>query len=94
MDVGEVDLIICFDISQHSPIRLVQRMGRTGRKRDGHIIVLVTDGKEHEVTEKKCTLFVIFFAYAHYVVLFCILILLSKCFAEFEIYAFQKRFLE
>lgn len=49
MDVGEVDLIICFDVSQHSPTRLVQRMGRTGRKRDGHIIILVTDGKEHEV---------------------------------------------
>ncbi|XP_076246163.1 FA complementation group M [Calliopsis andreniformis] len=48
LDVGEVDLIICFDISQHSPTRLVQRMGRTGRKRDGHIIILVTDGKEHE----------------------------------------------
>ncbi|XP_076379745.1 FA complementation group M isoform X1 [Megalopta genalis] len=48
LDVGEVDLIICFDISQHSPIRLVQRMGRTGRKRDGHIVILVTDGKEHE----------------------------------------------
>jgi len=52
LDVGEVDLIICFDVSQHSPIRLVQRMGRTGRKRDGHIIVLVTDGKEHEVIKK------------------------------------------
>lgn len=49
MDVGEVDLIICFDISQSSPIRLVQRMGRTGRQRDGHIIALVTDGKEHQV---------------------------------------------
>lgn len=49
LDVGEVDLIICFDVSQHSPTRLVQRMGRTGRKRDGHIIILVTDGKEHEV---------------------------------------------
>ncbi|XP_017889156.1 uncharacterized protein LOC108630379 [Ceratina calcarata] len=48
LDVGEVDLIICFDVSQHSPIRLVQRMGRTGRKRDGHIIILVTDGKEYE----------------------------------------------
>ncbi|XP_066582516.1 DEAD-box ATP-dependent DNA helicase Fancm [Prorops nasuta] len=48
LDVGEVDLIICFDISQKSPIRLVQRMGRTGRKRDGHIIVLVTEGNEHE----------------------------------------------
>ncbi|KAL2735247.1 Fanconi anemia group M protein isoform X3 [Vespula squamosa] len=48
LDVGEVDLIICFDVSQKSPTRLVQRMGRTGRKREGHIIVLVTDGKEHE----------------------------------------------
>ncbi|XP_078049841.1 FA complementation group M [Augochlora pura] len=48
LDVGEVDLIICFDISQQSPIRLVQRMGRTGRKRDGHIVILVTSGKEHE----------------------------------------------
>ncbi|CAK9799536.1 Fanconi anemia group M protein [Anthophora plagiata] len=47
LDVGEVDLIICFDISQHSPTRLVQRMGRTGRKRDGHIIILVTDGREY-----------------------------------------------
>lgn len=24
-------------------------MGRTGRKRDGYIVALVTDGKEHEV---------------------------------------------
>ncbi|XP_076659071.1 FA complementation group M [Halictus rubicundus] len=48
LDVGEVDLIVCFDISQQSPTRLVQRMGRTGRKRDGHIIILVTDGREHE----------------------------------------------
>ena len=24
-------------------------MGRTGRQRDGHIIALVTDGKEHQV---------------------------------------------
>ncbi|XP_044001566.1 Fanconi anemia group M protein [Aphidius gifuensis] len=48
LDFGEVDLIICFEISQVNPTRLVQRMGRTGRKRDGHIIVLVTDGKEHQ----------------------------------------------
>ncbi|XP_063977852.1 uncharacterized protein LOC135162866 [Diachasmimorpha longicaudata] len=51
LDVGEVDLIVCFDISQHSPTRLVQRMGRTGRKRNGHIIVLVTDGKEHQTLQ-------------------------------------------
>ncbi len=29
LDIGEVDLIICFDSSK-SPIRLIQRMGRTG----------------------------------------------------------------
>ena len=34
LDIGEVDLIICFD-AQNSPTRMVQRMGRTGRKRDG-----------------------------------------------------------
>jgi len=45
LDIGEVDLIICFDVSK-SPIRMVQRMGRTGRKRDGRIVVLVTQGKE------------------------------------------------
>jgi ATP-dependent Lhr-like helicase len=31
LDIGEVDLIICYD-SQKSPIRLIQRMGRTGRR--------------------------------------------------------------
>ena len=50
LDIGEVDLIICFDASS-SPIRLVQRMGRTGRKRAGKIIILVTEGKEDQV---KC----------------------------------------
>eukprot|EP00095_Tigriopus_kingsejongensis_P003009 maker-scaffold170_size291898-snap-gene-0.16 protein:Tk03009 transcript:maker-scaffold170_size291898-snap-gene-0.16-mRNA-1 annotation:"hypothetical protein LOTGIDRAFT_127429" len=47
LDIGEVDLIVCFDVSK-SPIRLVQRMGRTGRKRAGRIIVLVTEGKEEQ----------------------------------------------
>lgn len=49
LDVGEVDLIICFDISSKSPIRMVQRMGRTGRQRDGRIVCLVTEGKEDQV---------------------------------------------
>ena len=47
LDIGEVDLIICYD-SQKSPIRLIQRMGRTGRKRAGRIIVLLTEGKEEQ----------------------------------------------
>lgn len=53
LDVGEVDLIICFDISNKSPIRMVQRMGRTGRKKEGSVVVLVTEGKEQQ-TLKDC----------------------------------------
>ncbi|KAM4663535.1 Fanconi anemia group M protein [Discoglossus pictus] len=45
LDIGEVDLIICFD-AQKSPIRLVQRMGRTGRKRHGRIVVIISEGRE------------------------------------------------
>ncbi|CAM4580457.1 unnamed protein product [Lepidochelys olivacea] len=45
LDIGEVDLIICFD-AQKSPIRLVQRMGRTGRKRKGRIVVILAEGRE------------------------------------------------
>ncbi|KFP21016.1 Fanconi anemia group M protein, partial [Egretta garzetta] len=45
LDIGEVDLIVCFD-AQKSPIRLVQRMGRTGRRRQGRIVVILTEGRE------------------------------------------------
>lgn len=44
-----MDLIVCFDGCQKNPSRLVQRMGRTGRKRTGQIYILVTDGKEYKV---------------------------------------------
>ncbi|XP_063885046.1 Fanconi anemia group M protein-like isoform X2 [Scylla paramamosain] len=47
LDIGDVDLIVCYDAPK-SPIRLVQRMGRTGRQREGRIVVLVTKGKEEE----------------------------------------------
>lgn len=49
LDIGEVDLIVCFD-SQKSPIRLVQRMGRTGRQRQGRIVVLLAEGREERVS--------------------------------------------
>ena len=49
LDIGEVDLIVCFDITHKSPVRMVQRMGRTGRKKEGRIVVLVTAGKEEQV---------------------------------------------
>ena len=45
LDIGEVDLIVCYD-SGFSPIRIVQRMGRTGRQRKGKVIVLLMEGKE------------------------------------------------
>ena len=53
LDIGEVDLIVCYDVSK-SPIRLVQRMGRTGRKRAGRIIVLVTEVRPKEAELPLC----------------------------------------
>lgn len=62
LDIGEVDMIICYD-SSSSPARMLQRMGRTGRKRDGQVFVLCVRGKEelnfirakdaHRVMQKK-----------------------------------------
>jgi ERCC4-related helicase len=51
LDIGEVDLIICYD-SKASPIRMLQRMGRTGRKREGKIIMLQMEGKEERDATK------------------------------------------
>ncbi|KAF2253195.1 P-loop containing nucleoside triphosphate hydrolase protein [Trematosphaeria pertusa] len=51
LDIGEVDLIICYD-SKASPIRMLQRMGRTGRKREGKIIMLQMEGKEERDAAK------------------------------------------
>ncbi|XP_050669308.1 Fanconi anemia group M protein isoform X2 [Leptidea sinapis] len=48
LDIGSVELIVCFDISTSSPVRLVQRCGRTGRERDGQVFILVTEGREHQ----------------------------------------------
>ncbi|KAI8096906.1 uncharacterized protein BX664DRAFT_275297 [Halteromyces radiatus] len=47
LDIGEVDLIICYD-SQSSSIRLLQRMGRTGRRRKGHCVMLMTEQEERK----------------------------------------------
>ena len=45
LDIGQVDLIVCYDASS-SPIRMLQRMGRTGRKRAGNIVLTLMRGKE------------------------------------------------
>ena len=51
LDIGQVDLIVCYDASG-SPIRMLQRMGRTGRKRAGNITLLLMRGKEQDSFEK------------------------------------------
>ncbi|ROT40061.1 helicase C-terminal domain-containing protein [Sodiomyces alkalinus F11] len=47
LDIGQVDLIVCYDASS-SPIRMLQRMGRTGRKREGNVVLLLMRGKEED----------------------------------------------
>ncbi|RKP12932.1 P-loop containing nucleoside triphosphate hydrolase protein, partial [Piptocephalis cylindrospora] len=54
LDIGDVDLIICFD-AQASPTRSIQRMGRTGRKRAGRVVMLLTAGKEENKAMKADT---------------------------------------
>ncbi|KZT21696.1 P-loop containing nucleoside triphosphate hydrolase protein [Neolentinus lepideus HHB14362 ss-1] len=45
LDIGELDMVICYDV-QSTPIRMLQRIGRTGRKRDGYVHVLVAESRE------------------------------------------------
>ncbi|KAL5973592.1 hypothetical protein ACLOJK_030245 [Asimina triloba] len=40
LDIMEVDLVICFD-ANISPLRMIQRMGRTGRKHDGRLLLVL-----------------------------------------------------
>lgn len=51
LDIGEVDLIICYDTTS-SPISSVQRRGRTGRKRSGNVQTLVTKDFEEKKLHK------------------------------------------
>lgn len=52
LDIMEVDLVICFDANV-SPLRMIQRMGRTGRKNDGRVVVLACEGSELKSYLKK-----------------------------------------
>ncbi|KAI9894952.1 MAG: 3'-5' DNA helicase [Vezdaea aestivalis] len=52
LDIGEVDLIVCYD-SSASPIQMLQRMGRTGRKRAGNVVLLLMRGKEEDSYAKS-----------------------------------------
>ncbi len=48
LDIGQVDLIVCYDTNS-SGIRHIQRMGRTGRQRQGRIVFLLTEKWEERV---------------------------------------------
>ncbi|KAI1797687.1 P-loop containing nucleoside triphosphate hydrolase protein [Ganoderma leucocontextum] len=51
LDIGEVDLIVCYD-AQKTPIRMLQRIGRTGRKASGTVHVLLAKGREEHNWQK------------------------------------------
>eukprot|EP00605_Chrysophyceae_sp_TOSAG23-4_P000879 GSChrysophyteH1.ASY1.ANO1.970.1 assembled CDS len=52
LDIDEVDLIVFFDVTT-SPVRTVQRMGRTGRKRAGRIVILLQGDREVDKYEQS-----------------------------------------
>lgn len=45
LDIGEVDFVVLYDMPRQS-IKLLQRIGRTGRKRDGIVHVLMSENRE------------------------------------------------
>jgi ERCC4-related helicase len=47
LDIGNVDLIISYDCLA-SPIRMIQRFGRTGRQGSGQVIILIAKGEEEQ----------------------------------------------
>jgi hypothetical protein len=53
----QVDLIVCYDATS-SPTRSIQRMGRTGRHREGRVVYILAAGREAEQynkIEEVCT---------------------------------------
>ena len=48
----QVDLIVCYDASA-SPIRNIQRMGRTGRHRQGRVVCILAAGTEEQNYHKN-----------------------------------------
>jgi Fanconi anemia group M protein len=52
LDIGEVDLIVNYDTLK-SPIRMIQRVGRTGRKRSGRVVCLVAEGIEERTMRQS-----------------------------------------
>ncbi|KAF9535565.1 hypothetical protein CPB83DRAFT_841976 [Crepidotus variabilis] len=51
LDIGEIDVTICYDADK-APTRMIQRFGRTGRKREGTIHALLSEEREELNIEK------------------------------------------
>ncbi|KAF8971564.1 hypothetical protein BDZ97DRAFT_1651060 [Flammula alnicola] len=47
LDIGDIDLTVCYDADK-APTRMIQRFGRTGRKREGTIHALLAEGREED----------------------------------------------
>ncbi|KAI5123584.1 hypothetical protein M0805_003402 [Coniferiporia weirii] len=52
LDIGEIDRIVCYD-AQKSSVRMLQRVGRTGRKRMGYVDVLLAEEREERNWDKS-----------------------------------------
>ena len=52
LDIGYVDLIISYDCTG-SPVRMIQRFGRTGRKQEGKIVILLCDDEERKYNKMQ-----------------------------------------
>ncbi|KAF9480455.1 P-loop containing nucleoside triphosphate hydrolase protein [Pholiota conissans] len=51
LDIGELDMTVCYDADK-APTRMIQRFGRTGRKREGTIHALLAEGREEGNIDK------------------------------------------
>ena len=54
LDIGYVDYIISYDCTG-SPIRMIQRFGRTGRRQEGKVVLLLCDDEEKKYNRMKKT---------------------------------------
>ncbi len=57
LDIPETDLVIFYE-AVPSKVRAIQRKGRTGRKRPGEIVILVTKGASREATRDQIYYFI------------------------------------
>ncbi len=52
LDIGYVDLIVSYDCTG-SPVRMIQRFGRTGRQQEGKVVILLCEEEEKRYAKMK-----------------------------------------